>query len=343
MKKFRLIVLIILVLSFFTACVEESDLVAIDSKDKTKIIVEIPNGSTTAKIGGILADKGLIKSAEVFKYVAKQEKIDDSMKAGKYSLSKSMTPAEIANVIAKGQVYTNTVKVLIPEGYEFMMIVDKLVEALNLDRDKLIDLAENHNFDYKFLAEKPEGVKYRLEGYLFPATYNFKADASELDVLKVMLDKFDSVYNDECYAAQEELGLTTNKVITMASIVEREAAVADERDLIAGVFYNRIKMKMLFQSCATVQYALDKRKQALLNKDLKVDSPYNTYANQGLPPGPIASPGESSIKAALYPAKHDYLFFVLNEVGEKSHHFSKTLKEHERAKSKYKKSVKGKK
>ncbi len=334
MKNFKFIIGVLFVLLTFTACVDDADLLPIDPNDTKPILVTVPNGSTTSKIGEILAEKGLVKSSEVFSVAAKELNLDDSMKAGKYSLNKAMSAKKMAKIIADGKVFKDAITVLIPEGYEFRMIADRLEKKLGIDKKKFIDLAQNHKFNYKFLQDVPKGVKYRLEGFLFPATYEFKKGASELEILKTMLDKFNSVYNEDCYKRQKELGLTTNQLITMASIIEREAAASDERNIIAGVFYNRIRSKMPFQSCATVQYVLEERKPVLSNEDTLIDSPYNTYKNAGFPLGPIASPGEQSIKAALYPEKHDYLFFVVSGNNDGKHTFSKTLKEHNAASEK---------
>ncbi len=332
MKKITMIIMMAAMTLILSACVDKADLGAMDPSDTTAVIVEIPSGSTTIQIGELLTEKGLVKSKGIFAYQAKELGVADEMKAGKYSLNKAMTAADIANKIASGDIFVDNVKILIPEGYEFRMIVDTFVEEMGLDRDKFIDIAENHNFEYRFLGDKPEGAKYRLEGYLFPATYTFSRNADELEVISIMLEKFNSVYTEDHYKKAEAIGLSTNEVITMASIIEREAASNEERDIIAGVFYNRLKSQMMFQSCATVQYLLEERKPVLLNKDLEIVSPYNTYKNTGLPPGPIASPGELSINAALNPKEHDYLFFVVSGNSDGKHIFSKTLAEHEAAK-----------
>jgi len=149
-----------------------------------------------------------------------------------------------------------------------------------------------------------------------------------------MLSRFDTIFNDEYKKRAEELKMSIDEVITLASIIEREAKLEKDRKIISSVFHNRLKNKMLLQSCATIQYILKERKEVLLYKDLEVKSPYNTYKNPGLPPGPIASPGLKSIEAALYPDDTDYLyFFALNDG---SHVFSKTFKEHIQAQNKYK-------
>jgi peptidoglycan lytic transglycosylase G len=146
-----------------------------------------------------------------------------------------------------------------------------------------------------------------------------------------MLNRFDQIFKDEYYDRVNNLGMSVNEVITLASIIEREAKVEKERPFVSSVFYNRIKSGMLLQSCATVQYVLGERKEKLTYQDIAIDSPYNTYKFEGLPPKPIASPGKPSIEAALYPAESEYLFFVVSKNGE--HHFSKTYEEHLKAKN----------
>jgi cell division protein YceG involved in septum cleavage len=152
-------------------------------------------------------------------------------------------------------------------------------------------MASPGEFDFSFLEEIPAGVEYPLEGYLAPDTYFVFKDASEKEVLKVMLQKFAAFYTEDNRQRMAELGLTLHEVVTLASIVEREARAADERPIIAAVFHNRLKINMLLQSCATVQYALGEVKPVLLYADLQINSPYNTYMYKGLPPAPIASPG----------------------------------------------------
>lgn len=335
MKKFLLVVAVILSVAMLASCVKEEDLAAVDPNSTEKIMLEVPSGSTAGDISKILEAKGLINSRGAFLYYLKKEKLSDQLKAGEYKLSKSMDIATISEVLSKGEVFSETVTVLIPEGYEFRMIVDKLVSELGIDRDKFIELANTHAFDYRFLKDLPEkgATKFRLEGYLFPATYTFEKGVSELEILTAMLDKFDSEFKDEYYAKASELGMSINEIVTMASIVEREGASLEEFPRIAGVFYNRRKDSMLFQSCATVQYVLEERKENLLYSDLENESPYNTYKNLGLPPGPIASPGAAALNAAINPEKNDYYFFVVSGNSDGKHVFSKTLDEHEAAKA----------
>lgn len=330
MKKLFLIMSFLMLISVLGACVSEESLEAVDPNSVEKVIFEIPEGSSAKDVSNLLKEAGLIKSSGSFIYYLKQEKISDQIKAGKYELGKSMDVETIAKKITSGEVFIDTVSILIPEGYEFRMIVDKLVDEMGLSKEKLIDLAENHEFNYKFLENKGS-EKYRLEGFLFPATYSFEKKADELEVLTAMLDKFDSEFKEEYYTRTKELGLTVKELITMASIVEREGASLEEFPKIAGVFYNRVRDNIKFQSCATVQYILEERKENLLDSDTEIDNPYNTYKNFGLPPGPISSPGLNAIKAALYPEEHDYYYFVVSGDNDGKHIFSKTLEEHEAA------------
>jgi len=214
-----------------------------------------------------------------------------------------------------------------------------------LERNKLINknkfakIANETKFEFEFLNNVPNTLHLKLEGYLFPDTYNFDLASGEEGILKIMLSNFNRKFKPEYYTRAKKLGMTVHQVITLASIIEREAKLAEERSIISGVFHNRLKKKMKLESCATIQYILFMEKgiikETLTEEDLKIDNIYNTYKYSGLPPGPICNPGEDSIKAALYPDdENEYLYFVAK--GDGSHVFSKTLKEHNEAKKKYK-------
>ncbi len=285
----------------------------------------------------ILKDEELIKSTGSFILYLKKNELTDQLKAGKYEISASMDIKTIAEKMANGDVFTDTVTVLIPEGYEFNMIADTLVEELDIDKEKLIDLANHHDFEQDFMKYIPDyvpntGVKCRLEGFLFPATYTFKKDVTELEILNAMLDRFEVEMSDEYYKKLEDSPLDFYETIVLASIVEREGASHEEFPTISGVFMNRVNEGMLFQSCATVQYVIEERKPVLSNYDISIENPYNTYKYPGLPPTPIASPGAEAIKAAFYPEEHDYYYFVVSGKNDGKHTFSKTLEEHEKAK-----------
>lgn len=297
------------------------------------ITVTIPSGANSNKIGAILEENHLIRNKTMFKLYSKINGLDNKYKAGTYDISSSMDVKAISEILRNGKGFAETIKFTIPEGYEVRMIIDKLVELGLGERTKYEDLMKNADFDYSFVKEikREEG---KLEGYLFPDTYEVYKGSGEKEIIKKMLSRFDAIFNDEYKKRAEELNMSIDEVITLSSIIEREAKLEKDRKIISSVFHNRLKNKMLLQSCATIQYILKERKEVLLYKDLEVKSPYNTYKNQGLPPGPIASPGLKSIEAALYPDDTDYLYFFALDDG--SHVFSKTFKEHIQAQNKYK-------
>lgn len=180
----------------------------------------------------------------------------------------------------------------------------------------------------------PAGAN-RLEGFLFPETYDVFATSMEHDIINRLLGQFDAVYKDEYYNRATELGYDLNQIITIASLIERETRVDSERAIVASVIYNRLNMGMALQIDATVQYALGEQKDRLSYKDTEIDSPYNTYKVPGLPPGPICSPGEASIKAALYPENTQYVYYVLDAKMDGSHRFSKSYDEFLKNKNAY--------
>lgn len=304
----------------------------VDISAAEDIHVNIPKGSSTSKIANILKDNGLIRNELYFRFVSKQREIGGKYQAGDYKLNNAMNLDQIIEKLVQGDVYIETVKFTIPEGFEIKQIIDRLAnhDELNLNKEKLLNIIENEDFDFEFLSEIPKG-KNRLEGYLFPDTYEVMSDIDEKELVLKMLNRFDKVFKKEYYERAKELNMSINDVIILASVIEREARVEKDRPIISSVFYNRLEKDMLLQSCATIQYALGERKEKLTYKDLEIESPYNTYINLGLPPMPIASPGKSSIEAALYPADTSYLYFVAK--GDGSHVFSKTYQEHLRAKN----------
>lgn len=324
--RILLVGLMVLVLLTLTGCVSQEDFKAVDPSSTEAVLVEIPSGSTAKSIGSKLESEGLIRSAEAFVKAVKDLDAASRLQAGKYQLSKAMSAEDVVRVLAGGEVYRNTFKVVIPEGFEVVQIAQRLKETGHVDEARFFEALKNEDFDYRFLS--PEDRETNLEGFLFPATYTFEVGTSEEEIIRAMLNKFDEVFKSEYYTQAEALGLTVRQVITMASIVEREARVHEERPVVAGVFYNRIETQMPLQSCATVQFILGERKEVLSNADIAIDSPYNTYKFAGLPPGPIASPGERSIKAALYPEDTPYFYFVTTNLGDGSHYFSKTYQEH---------------
>lgn len=306
------------------------------------IVFEIKSGTGTSKIAEQLQQEGLIRSGLAFKGYLKWKKQGSNFMAGTYSMNPGVSYEEIVNKLNSGEVVPEEmVKFTIPEGYTVLQMADKLSEEGIVDRDEFIKLANDPSaFDVDIIKDIPvdEELRYVLEGYLFPETYELKKDSSTHDVMQRMLEEFQTKVNSipDLETELQEKKLSLHELLTIASLVEREVVVDAERPLVAGVIYNRIHQDMKLEIDATVQYLLDKPKARLLFKDLKVESPYNMYLNKGLPPGPIASPSLPSIQAALQPEASDYLFYVTKKDGSSGHLFAKTYKEHQQniAKSK---------
>lgn len=312
---------------------------AVDPNDKSSIVVSIPEGSSVKTMAKILKEKGLIRNKSVFVSNAKETNQTDKMKSGKYKFSKSMDNQTIIDMMIKGKVYQDGIKVTIPEGSVSTDIVDTLVKKGLGSRDKYVKLFRNpEKFSKKFTFLNDKRIA-TLEGFLYPETYFFKKSATEEEIFTKMISEFEKKYVKNAQKYVEKNKLNFYDTIIMASIVEKEAVKDVDRPIIAGVFYNRLEKKMRLQSDAVLQYGLPNRKSRVLFSDLKVESPYNLYLNDGLPPTPIASPGIESIKAAANPKKTEYLYFVTNKDGTNS--YSKTFDEHKVNADKYRKEMYG--
>ena len=292
---------------------------AYDSSKSDTINVTVEMGSTTEDIGTLLQEEGIIESSSDFKFFSKVKGYDGKYQAGTYALAPSMTLSEIAEIIISGK--TNNITFTIPEGYTIYQMADKLSEEGIVDREKFVSLLTDGNFSYDFLSDAQSG-KNHLEGYLFPETYTVEFGADEETIINTMLNQFDTVFTEEFKARAEELGYSLNEIMVIASIIERETQVDEERGKVSSVIYNRPKEGMPLQMCSTVQYILGEQKEILSNADTQIESPYNTYINQGLPPGPICCPGLASIEAALYPDETDYLYFVVSDKLDGTQKFS---------------------
>ncbi len=290
-----------------------------------QVMITIPEGATLDDISEILDDEKVITYPTLFKL---RVKLGDGymFQMGGHLVDKSMSYNAILKKLTGTPdiVFDESVRVLIPEGYEIRQIADTFEKMGLADSETFIRETETGEFDYEFI-DKIERKENRLEGYLFPATYEILPGESEHEIIERMLEAFEErivpLYE------QSNTDLTLDEIVTMASLVEREAANDSERETVASVFYNRMDKGMTLSSCASVQYIIQERKPILSNSDVKIKSPYNTYINKGLPPGPIASPGERSVKAALSPKDTDYLFFVARMDGSENV-FSKTDEEH---------------
>lgn len=289
--------------------------------------VTIEAGSGTASIAALLRDNDIIDKPFWFRVFSKLGGHDGEYQQGTYVLQKNAGYKALFEALKHSNNLADQVKVTIPEGYELRQIADTLEEAGLIDRERFYDLVENATFDYWFLKDVPKREN-RLEGYLFPDTYMFSKADGEEGILRTMLSRFDEVYTEKFRARAKELSMSDDEIITLASVIEREAQGDVDRKLVAGVFHNRLQDDEypFLESCATVQYILKDRKAVLSIADTKIQSPYNTYINPGLPKGPIASPGLLSIEAALYPEKTNYMFFVMGSDGK--HHFAVTHEEH---------------
>ncbi|TEB17628.1 putative aminodeoxychorismate lyase [Pelotomaculum sp. FP] len=297
----------------------------VSSKDESKeIVVAIPQQATAGMVGEILKKEGLVRSSLAFRLYTRWKSMDSGIKAGQYRLSSALSTPQIIMELVDGRLAVQSIT--IPEGLNTAQVADLLAAKGLVNREKFISVVANQEFPYSFLSRAPEGDK-RLEGYLFPDTYNFNIGDSESAIVETMLKRFQREIDELGFAAlAERNGMTLHQAVTIASLVEREAKADEERPLIAGVIYNRLKISMPLQIDATIQYALGENKPEIYYKDLEVDSPYNTYKNYGLPPGPIAMPGRPSLLAAVNPADTDYLYYVAKPDGY--HAFATTLAQH---------------
>jgi UPF0755 protein len=303
------------------------------SPGNTEIVsVNIPRGSGTKAIGEILESEGVISSWRIFQLKAKLSDNDGKFKAGDYSLSPGMDIDTIINELLVGKGSGNTVRFTIPEGYDLKKIADKLEEQGLISRENFFQEIESGQFDYWFVKDLKAG-KDRLEGYLYPETYEIYVDSNEHQIIDKMLAQFNKVFTEAHISQMEASGRSLEEIMILASIIEREAVVSEDRPVIAGVFLSRLDIQMPLQSCATIQYILGEQKPVLSTADTRIPSPYNTYLNAGLPPAPICSPGIESINASLWPEITDYLYFLAK--GDGSHVFSKTYEEHLRNKAIY--------
>jgi UPF0755 protein len=290
-----------------------------------KVFVDIPRGTSRWQIAGILRRNSIVRNRLAFALFC-QWHFRNRLQAGEYLFDRPLNSREVFWKIARGQIFVHVVTV--PEGWTMYDIAADLDRQGICGRDNFLAAAR----DTSTISDlAPQATS--LEGFLFPSTYEFTRHTSCEQMAKRMAENFRAVWEtlDPARSPQHVDGLTTEQVVTLASLVERETPNAEERPLVAGVFYNRLRRHDPLQCDPTVQYALQIEGRSVKNVrpgDLRVDSPYNTYEHRGLPPGPIANPGEASLRAALEPARTDYLYFVANDQG--SHFFSRTLAEHNR-------------
>jgi UPF0755 protein len=278
------------------------------SLPSTNAQVVVPRGSSLADIASLLESRGVIRNALAFRVLARTRHADAEVRAGAYAFAPHETPAEILDQLVSGGAQVAT-WVTIPEGFTAQQIAQRLQEQ---------GVGRAAAFERSFRGH---------EGFLFPSTYLVPLAATPAQVTRMLTDQFAMELPPDAAQLARALHVTVPQAVTVASLVEREAKIEDDRPLIAGVIYNRLRLGMPLQVDATIEYALPQHKTALSLHDLQIDSPYNTYQHAGLPPTPIANPGLPSLLAALHPAKTDDLYYVY--CGNGHHVFAKTLSEHQ--------------
>ncbi|KGR90735.1 hypothetical protein CD30_10265 [Ureibacillus massiliensis 4400831 = CIP 108448 = CCUG 49529] len=313
----------------------KSALEPVDPNSTTEIEVEIPIGSSLATISSILQENGVIKDARIFKYYTKF-KNESQFQAGNYTLTQSMTLDEIIESLKTGKVYRKPIFTMtIPEGLTLEQIANIVETNTNYTKDEFMAKVTDEEFIENMIGTYPEiiteevlegNLRYALEGYLYPATYSFYEEDPTLDeIITTMISQTKEIVLGYS-SLLEEKQMTVHELLTFASLLEEEATAQTDRETIASVFYNRLELDMPLQTDPTVLYALGSHKDQVLYEDLKVESPYNTYEVTGLPPGPIANAGKTSIEAVLNPTDTDYLYFLADPEG--TNHFAKTYEEH---------------
>ncbi len=290
-------------------------------------VVAVSKGMSFARVADSLAAAGVIRNRKLFETAGELLGMTRQMHIGKYSFHSGVSNKEILDDLGTGK-SAIIIPVLIREGLRARAQARIYGRELGIDSARFVQLVSEPEF---VRSSGIEGIS--LEGYLLPETYLFYWQTDEEQIIRRMVEGFQSFYVDSLQRRAGELGMTTDKVLTFASIVEGEAILDDERSIIAGVYYNRLKKHMRLEADPTIQYIIDDGPRRLFHNDLWVQSPYNTYRNYGLPPGPINNPGRASILATLYPASHKYLYFVAN--GQGGHTFSRTFAEHKKATYRY--------
>lgn len=300
--------------------------------DKEKIEITVDEGESFYSLLDKLSSIGVLKNKEVIKLNLKLDKKNNiNLVPGEYEVNTNVTLKELIKILETEDFSKNRISVTIPEGYDIEEMANVFEESGVFSKDDFLNAVKNH--ELPSYVKKDDKKKYNLEGYLFPNTYFLDKDISPDEVISLMISEFEKTLEN----VEKETGVTIKeeeieKIMIIASLVEEEAELDEERDLVSSVIYNRLEKGMKLEFCSTINYAWGEHLPQVLNKHLEIDSPYNTYKNEGLPVGPITNPGEKSIIAAVKPAQTDYLYFMLlyNQGGK--HHFSNNGAEHEKVK-----------
>lgn len=294
--------------------------------EPVQVVVE--PGTSTRGLARRLEERGVIRSAVLFEGWLRVRGDAARIQAGTYELPRDRSLPAIVDMVVGGR--TLLVAVTIPEGYRLEQTAGAIARGLGVDSAAFATAVTDPALVDSLLPDSlGVGAAETLEGYLFPETYRVDPSTDARQMARLMVEHFWGVFDASWRARADSLDRSVHEVVTLASIVEEEARVAAERPVIAGVFWNRLERGMPLEADPTVQYALGGHRERVLYRDLEVDSPYNTYRNPGLPPGPIASPGRAAMEATLWPDSVPYLyFFAIGEGG--AHTFSETFAEHNR-------------
>jgi UPF0755 protein len=309
-RAFRSLLILILVFVVLGAAAGGLYVYAVGGSGPSEPVdVIVPSGATAAEVGSLLEEAGVIRSSLAFRLMASLRGGGSDIKAGPYAMRTNMSMDEVFLLLEKGPADTTpTVTVTIPEGYRVEQVAGRIAGELGLSRRGFIGAATSGGFALP--PYLPEGTK-TVEGFLFPETYEIRESASAEDVITRQLEQFHLVAEELPWGRAEELGVSPYEVVIIASLIEEEARIPEDRPKIAAVIYNRLARGMNLEIDATVLYALPRHKERLTYEDLEYPSPYNTYLHGGLPPTPIASPGLASLEAALQPADADFLYYVV--------------------------------
>ena len=329
MKK-KVIIITLVILLIFLGYKVRQDMKYPFSQNSNELQVVVNEGDSLLNVVSKMKDKNLIKNEFSLKMYIKGSKFNTNIKPGEYSIDSTMATEQFISMLNVGTKDENFVQVTIPEGYDIESIANVLEEKEIINKEDFLKSCKEYTLPNYIKADAK--VRYALEGYLFPDTYKFKKNSDGDEVIAKLLKKFEDVIKDI-----EKDGNKINNLseaVTIASLIEKEARVDEDRPKISSVIENRINKGMKLQIDAAVIYALGEHKNKLSLNDLKVESPYNIYKVEGLTPGPICSPGRESIEAALNPEDTEYVFYVLED--DKKHYFTKDYNDFLKAKERYK-------
>ncbi len=327
MKKIiKFVILLLATIFIFTSCsVIPSQEVKDNEIEKGLMVeIEIKEGMSLTDISNLLEEEGIVENGFVFRLYVQQKEKETELLPGTYTLETGAEMEEILETITSGLTII-TYKFTIPEGYTIIQVKERIAEKLPfISLPQIENALDAENYQYPFLEGRES-----LEGFLFPKTYEVTAEYSAKDIVEMMLSQYQFESSALDYSFAEEKGLSQYEILKIAALIEREAYVPEERELISAVIHNRLEISMPLGIDATIRYALDKWGEDLTISDLEHDSGYNTRIYPGLTPTPICNPGIASIEAALNPADVDYLYFVVTDEEKHTHSFSKTLQDHE--------------